>query len=104
MLPYEGITAEPVRATTAPKTAAESGATLNGVGWLSDLLKTGVQGYVAVQTVKAQNRTPGAVTTEATPRIESAPASGVAGMTAKTWWIVGGLAAALLVLLMLRRK
>lgn len=90
--------------SNAIPTDAASGATLNGSGWLTDFLKTGIAGYVAVQTVKNQNRAPGTVTTEEIPRVASP--SPVSSLSPKTLYIVGGILVTVLlaVLFMGRRK
>lgn len=82
-------------------TDATSASTLNGSNWLSDLLQQATSAYVAVQTVKAQNRTAGAVTTQDIPRVESpAPVTPI-----QPWvWIVGAAVVVLGVLLMFRRR
>lgn len=100
----EPVRLENMSATIAPTTDAKSGATLNGTSWLTDLLKTGITGYVAVETVKNQARQTGTVTTDAIPRIETAPAS--PAISPKVLYIVGGSLVVILlfVLFMGRRK
>lgn len=86
-------------------TDASSGKTLNGTSWLADLLKSGLAGYVAVQTVKAQNRNDNSVTTQAVPRVETAGPLGESGPSWKTFMIVGGvILAAVIAALFLRGR
>lgn len=86
-----------------PSSDAASGSTLNGSNWLTDLLKTGLAGYVAVETVRADRRNLGATTTQDVPRV-GAPESSTTISPKAIALGVGLVAAALLAALLLRRK
>lgn len=86
-----------------PTTDAASGATLSGSGWLSNLLKEGLSGYIAVETVRAQRRQADSVLTQDIPRLDAPPAE--PAISQKTLLLAGGIVAVSLVLvLFLRRK
>ncbi len=91
----------------APITDAASGYTLNGSSWLSNLLKDGLSGYVALETIRAQKRQGDSVTTQDIPRV-AAPAGAapaIGGLNLQTVLIgVGAIAAAVTLVAFLRRK
>ncbi|MBA3849345.1 MAG: hypothetical protein C0502_05040 [Opitutus sp.] len=80
---------------TTPRTDAQTGATLDGSSWLSGLLKTAAEGWIAVETVRNQNRGAGTVTTDAPVRVGSAESSGLSQKT-----VIIGVGIALLALLL----
>lgn len=86
-----------------PTTDAASGATLSGTSWLSNLIKDGLSGYIAVETIRAQKRQAGSVTTNDIPRVAS-PAPTESAISPRTLWLAGGVLVATLVLVLLRRK
>jgi hypothetical protein len=89
---------------TTPSSDAASGATLNGTNWLTDILKTGLTGYVAVETLRAQRRDQGATTTQDVPRV-GAPAASTDTLSPKAIAIgVGLFALAILAAIFIGRR